>query len=118
MRGPAVPWRSEASGLVLSVRLTPRSDREAIDGITQLADGKAVLQARVRAPPSDGQANAALVRLIAATLGVPQRDVSLVAGESARLKRVKVSGSAAGLAAALAKICTSPANRAARTGPA
>ena len=118
MRGPAVPWRSEASGLVLSVRLTPRSDREAIGGIAQLADGKAVLQARVRAPPTDGQANAALVRLIAARLGVRPRDVSLVAGESARLKRVKVSGSAAALAAALPKICTSPANRAVRTGPA
>ena len=118
MRGPAVPWRSEASGLVLSVRLTPRSDREAIGGIAQLADGKAVLQARVRAPPTDGQANAALVRLIAARLGVRPRDVSLVAGESARLKRVKVSGSAAALAAALPKICTSPANRAACTGPA
>ena len=117
MPDPSVPWRSEASGLVLSVRLTPRSDREAIDGITQLADGKAVLQARVRAPPSEGQANAALVRLIAATLGVRPRDVSLVAGESARLKRVRVSGSAAALAAALAKVCTSPANRAVR-GPA
>jgi len=118
MPDPSVPWRSEASGLVLSVRLTPRSDREAIDGITQLADGKAVLQARVRAPPSEGQANAALVRLIAATLGVRPRDVSLVAGETARLKRVKVSGSAAALAAALAKVCTRPANRAACTGPA
>jgi uncharacterized protein (TIGR00251 family) len=117
MGGPAVPWRSEASGLVLSVRLTPRSDREAIDGIAQLADGKAVLQARVRAPPVDGQANAALVRLIAAALGVRPRDVSLVAGESTRLKRVKVSGSAAALATALAKICTGPANRAVRTGP-
>ena len=100
------------------MRLTPRSDREAIDGITQLADGKAVLQARVRAPPSEGQANAALVRLIAAALGVRPRDVRLVAGESARLKRVKVSGSAAALAAALAKVCTRPANRAACTGPA
>ena len=118
MPDPSVPWRSEASGLVLSVRLTPRSDREAIDGITQLADGKAVLQVRVRAPPSEGQANAALVRLIAATLGVRPRDVSLVAGETARLKRVKVSGSAAALAAALAKVCTRPANRAACTGPA
>ena len=118
MPDPSVPWRSEASGLVLSVRLTPRSDREAIDGITQLADGKAVLQARVRAPPSEGQANAALVRLIAARLGVRPRDVSLVAGESARLKRVRVSGSPAALAAALAKICTSPANRAVCTGPA
>jgi uncharacterized protein len=117
MPGSAVPWRSEASGLLLSVRLTPRSDREAIDGITQLADGKAVLQVRVRAPPVDGQANAALVRLIAGALGVRPRDVSLVAGESARLKRVKVSGSAAALAAALAKICTGPANRAVRAGP-
>jgi uncharacterized protein len=118
MRGPAVPWRSDASGLVLSVRLTPRSDREAIDGIAQLADGKTVLQVRVRAPPSDGLANAALVRLIAAALGVRPREVSLVAGESARLKRVKISGSAAALAVTLAKICTSPASRAVRTGPA
>jgi uncharacterized protein len=118
MGDPAVPWRSEASGLVLSVRLTPRSDREVIDGIAQLADGKAVLQARVRAPPADGLANAALVRLIAAALGVRPRDVRLVAGETARLKRVKVSGSAAALAAALAKICTGPASRAVRTGPA
>jgi uncharacterized protein len=116
MRSPAVPWRSDASGLVLSVRLTPRSDREAIDGIAQLADGKAVL--RVRAPPSDGLANAALVRLIAAALGVRPRDVSLVAGESARLKRVKISGSAAALAVTLAKICTGSASRAVRTGPA
>lgn len=118
MGGPAVPWRSDASGLVLSVRLTPRSDREAIDGIAQLADGKAVLQVRVRAPPSDGLANAALVRLIAAALGVRPRDVSLVAGESARLKRIKVSGSAAALAVILAKICTGRSNRAVRTGPA
>ena len=117
MGGPAVPWRSEASGLVLSVRLTPRSDREAIDGIAQLADGKAVLQVRVRAPPVDGQANAALVRLIAAAFGVRPRDVSLVAGESARLKRVEVSGSAAALTAALGKFCTSPTNRAVRAGP-
>ena len=118
MGGPAVPWRSDASGLVLSVRLTPRSDREAIDGIAQLADGKAVLQVRVRAPPSDGLANAALVRLIAATIGVRPRDVSVVAGQSARLKRVKVAGSAGALAALLEKICTSPTNRTVRTEPA
>jgi uncharacterized protein len=95
MSGPALPWRSEASGLVLRVRLTPLSDRDAIDGIARLADGKAVLKARVRT----------LVRLIAGTLRVPARDVTLVAGGGARLKRVKVAGEAAALAAALEKIC-------------
>jgi uncharacterized protein len=105
MADPALPWRSEASGLVLCVRLTPRSDRDAIDGIAHLADGKAVLKARVRALPNGGEANAALVRLIAGTLRVPACDVSLVAGGGARLKRVKVAGEAAALAVALEKIC-------------
>ncbi len=63
------------------------------------------MKARVRAIPSAGEANAALVRLIAATLRVAARDVSLVAGGGARLKRVKVAGEAAALAAALEKIC-------------
>ena len=51
------------------------------------------------------EANAALVKLIARTLGVAARDVSLVAGASARLKRVKINGAGALLAAALEKIC-------------
>jgi methylenetetrahydrofolate dehydrogenase (NADP+)/methenyltetrahydrofolate cyclohydrolase len=41
---------------------------------------------RVRAAASEGEANAALTGLIAKTLGVPSRDVSLAAGASARLK--------------------------------
>ena len=113
MGDPALPWRSEACGLVLSVRLTPRSDRDAIDGIAHLADGKTVLKTRVRALPIAGEANAALVRLIAGTLGVPVRDVRLVAGGCARLKRVKVAGEAAALAAALERICVRPTIRAA-----
>ena len=40
-----------------------------------LADGRAVLKARVRAAPSEGEANDALIRLIAKALGVPPRDV-------------------------------------------
>ncbi len=44
-------------------------------------------------------------RLVAKTLGVAARDVSLVAGTTARLKRLKVAGTATTLAAALEKIC-------------
>jgi uncharacterized protein len=101
MSDSVLPWRSEAGGFILAVRLTPKGGRDAIDGIEQLADGRRVLKVRVRAPASAGEANAALLKLIARTLGVAPRDVTLVAGLSARLKRVKVAGAGAALATAL-----------------
>jgi uncharacterized protein len=104
---PDRPWRIEADGLMLAVRLTPKGGRDAIETVERLADGRSVLKVRVRAAASEGEANAALVRLVAKSLGVAARDVSLVAGASARLKRVKVGGSGATLAAVLEKICAS-----------
>ncbi len=55
-----------------------------------VADG--VLTARVSAPPVDGAANQALLRLIAAELDVPRRDVRLVAGAGGRSKLIAVDG--------------------------
>jgi uncharacterized protein len=105
MSDPAPAWRSEPDALILSVRLTPKGGRDAIDGIERLADGRSVLKVRVRAPASEGEANAALVKLIARTLGVARRDVSVIAGLSGRRKSLKISGAASAHAAALAKIC-------------
>ena len=64
------------------------------------------LKVRVRAAPADGEANAALVRLIAKAMGVPPRDVVLVAGATGRLKRLVISGDGPTLIAALEKIAT------------
>jgi uncharacterized protein (TIGR00251 family) len=100
-----LPWRNEAGGLALSVRLTPKGGRDAIEGIERLANGESVLKVRVRAPPMKGEANAALVKLLARALGVPARDVHLVAGLSARIKRVKIAGASGALSAALSKLC-------------
>jgi uncharacterized protein (TIGR00251 family) len=99
------PWRIEADGLLLVIRLTPRGGRDAIDGVAQLADGRSVLKVRVRAAASEGEANAALMKLIAKALCVAARDVSLVAGASARLKQLRIAGAGATLAATLEKIC-------------
>ncbi|SRR6266540_2639899 len=99
------PWSATAGGILLVVRLTPKGGRDAIDGIEELSDGRAVLKARVRAAPSEGAANAALVKLLARALSVAPRDVALVAGDTARIKRLKIDGSAPALAAALEKIC-------------
>jgi uncharacterized protein (TIGR00251 family) len=98
------PWIAVADGLRLTVRLTPKGGRDAIDGVGRLADGRNVLQARVRAAPSEGGANAALIGLLAKKLGVAARDVRLEAGASARLKRIKVDGDGAALAARLDRI--------------
>ena len=79
------PWQLTAGGVALVVRLTPKGGRDAIDGIEQLADGRSVLKARVRAAPTEGEANAALISLLAKTLDVPRRTVTLAAGETARI---------------------------------
>ena len=95
------PWSETAAGLVLHVRLTPKGGRDAIDGIETLSDGRSVLKVRVRAAPSEGEANAALCKLIAKAAGVPARDVTLTAGATSRVKRLTVSGDSVALTAAL-----------------
>jgi uncharacterized protein YggU (UPF0235/DUF167 family) len=99
------PWTVASDGVALTVRATPKGGRDAIDGIAALADGTCVLKVRVRAAASEGEANAALLRVVAAALQVPARAVSLVAGGRGRLKRLRVVGDGAGLAAALERIC-------------
>ena len=98
------PWSVTTGGVALSVRLTPKGGRDAIDGIEVLSDGRPVLKARVRAAPSEGEANTALCRLIAKAVGVPPRDVSLAAGATARIKRLAIAGDGPTLVAALEKI--------------
>ncbi len=100
------PWTATADGLLVEVRLTPRGGRDAIEGIEQRADGRAVLKARVRAAPSDGQANAALCRLVAAALDVAPRDVTIAAGAASRIKRVLIKGRAAAMIATLRQLAT------------
>jgi uncharacterized protein (TIGR00251 family) len=100
----AAPWLLIADGLSLVVRLTPRGGRNAIEGMEILPDGRVVLKVRVQAAPSEGEANAALIKLIAKAVGVPSRDVSLVAGATARIKRLVISGDGPTLVAALEKI--------------
>jgi len=100
----APPWSLFADGVNLVVRLTPKGGRDAIEGMETLSDGRAVLKVRVHAAPSEGEANAALTKLIAKAVGVPPRDVSLVAGATARIKRLVISGDGPTLVAALEKI--------------
>ena len=71
----------------IAVRVVPRAGRTAVTG----KRGEAWL-VRLAAPPVDGAANEALVALIAEICGRPRRDVTIVAGEKSRDKRVRVAG--------------------------
>lgn len=86
-----MPWRPTRSGIAVRFRLTPRSSKEAVEGIEETAEGPA-FKARVRAVPEDGAANAALEKLVAQWLGVARRDVKLSSGAKSRIKVLAIDG--------------------------
>ncbi|MGE0562980.1 MAG: DUF167 family protein [Pseudolabrys sp.] len=102
----ARPWAPSAGGLSLAVRLTPKGGRDAIDGLETLADGRSVLKARVRAAPTDGEANDALCSLLAKMLGVPRSTVTVAAGATARIKRIEIAGEPEKITAALERLAS------------
>ena len=69
------------------IKVTPRASRTQITG---WRDG--VLHIRVTAPPVDSAANAAVIDLLAASLNLPKRAITIVRGETSRLKHVRVEG--------------------------
>ena len=103
MAGDSASWiRRTKQGVEVAVRLTPRSSRDAIEGgVGITSDGQRHLKARVRALPEDGKANAALEKLLAKQLGLPQRDVSIISGTTSRLKTVAIACDAEAVSAVL-----------------
>jgi uncharacterized protein len=98
------PWIATAAGVVVTVRLTPKGRHDAVEGACRLADGRMVLKVRVRAAPTGGQANAGLRQLLADRLGVAASHIDVVAGASARIKRVRITGNTTALTAALGRL--------------
>jgi len=71
----------------IAVKVTPNAKVDEIKGFA--GD---VLLVRIKAPPVDGKANTALVRLIAEQLGVPRGSVTVERGTSARTKLIGIVG--------------------------
>lgn len=102
MSTPLQPGRIEGGVLRLMVRLTPRGGRDAVEGVEVRDDGRSVLKVRVRSAPENGEANAALVKLLAKSLGVSASQVTVSAGHTARIKTLVISGDRPQLAGAAA----------------
>ena len=82
---PAIHTRGTA--VRLDVRVTPRASKNAIDGVRE---GRLVV--KVTAPPVDAAANDAVVALLADTLDLPKRHISIVLGATGRSKTVELAG--------------------------
>jgi uncharacterized protein (TIGR00251 family) len=80
-------FRQEGQTLIFPVRVVPRASPEGVAGVRQGA-----LLVRLGAAPVEGQANRALVALLARALGVPRAQVEIRAGHTGRTKVVAVSG--------------------------
>ncbi len=74
----------------IPVRVTPRSARPGVGGWRTGADGRDELEVRVAEAPTDGAANAAVIRTLAVALGLPKSQLTLVAGHTGRHKRIAV----------------------------
>ena len=80
------------------MRLTPRAGTDRLDGIAAAVDGRPVLKISVKAPPAEGRANDALLRLLAREWRVAQRDLAIVIGATGRSKIVHIAGDPESLA--------------------
>ena len=75
-------------GILLDLRVSPGAKHTAIEG----PYGDGAVKLRVAAPPTKGTANAELSRFLAALLGVPPSEISVIRGASSRDKRVLIRG--------------------------
>jgi uncharacterized protein (TIGR00251 family) len=103
MRGRACDWRVRAGGtarmrggegggmtaeaaITVAVKVHPGASREAV---TLLPDGS--LDVRLRARAIEGQANAGLIDVLAARLGLRRRDIAIASGVRSRQKLVRLA---------------------------
>lgn len=98
---PAPAIQSRPDGVRLRVRVTPKARRDAIGPLERLADGNEVLIVHVRAAPADGEANAAVITLVAAAIGLARSKIEVVAGPTSRVKTLHIRGDAEPIVAAL-----------------
>ena len=91
-----MPYRRTDDGLELMVKVVPKAGRDAIVGIREDAAGRRRLLVR---------ANAAVVALLAKALHLPKSAITVMAGETAREKRLHIAAADAHVIARLVALC-------------
>lgn len=81
-------WLIETpKGILLRIHAQPKASRSEVSGV----HGDR-LKIRIAAPPVDGEANEELIRFLKKKLGIPSSQLSLVRGQSSKMKDVLCAG--------------------------
>ena len=78
-------WRE--GHIILPVRVTPNARKTEVLGW----EDHSTLKIKLAAPPVDGKANKALCEFMADWLDLAKRDISLLSGDTSRIKRLKIA---------------------------
>jgi len=78
--------KEHEGGVMVEVVLQPRASRNEVAG---LQGGR--LKIKVTSPPVEGMANKKLCEFLADLMGIGKQRVQVIAGQAARIKRVKIS---------------------------
>ncbi len=81
---------------VVTVKVTPRASKSELLG----AEAE-WYRVRLQAPPVDGKANEALIKFFSEHLNIPKRAITILAGETGRLKRIRIEAPESAIRAAL-----------------
>jgi uncharacterized protein (TIGR00251 family) len=77
---------------LLAVRVTPKASRNEITGLHRAASGAVSLSVKVTAAPDKGQANAAVIKVLAKAMRVSKSSFHLVKGQTERNKTFEITG--------------------------
>ena len=86
-----LPVRANGDVSLLVVRVTPKSSRDALEGVEADAAGQTYLKVKVKAVPEKGAANKAVCRVLSKTLELPKSAVSVRSGDTSRLKQIEIA---------------------------
>jgi uncharacterized protein (TIGR00251 family) len=101
------PFTPTHDGLRVAIHLSPRARSDRLLGIVSTAEGRRTFKASVMARAQEGQANEALLQLLARAWRVARRDLSIVVGAASRNKIVRIAGEPHQLLAKLSNEITS-----------
>lgn len=82
-----IPYKKSKNGIVIEVKVEPRSSKRAISGVMGNA-----LKVKLTAPPVEGAANEQLIEIISEATGVRKSSIRILRGASSRRKIVEIAG--------------------------
>jgi len=82
-----IPFRKTKDGIIIEVKVEPRSSKKGIEGIMDNA-----LKVKLTAPPVDNEANKQLIEILSELTGVRKSGIKIIKGLTSKKKTIEIRG--------------------------